>query len=285
MVLNVAVIVPAFNEREGIGRTLTLIRETLQPMAVSSEIIVVDDGSSDGTGELAAAAGVRVIRHPTNLGYGAALRTAILNTRADAITIIDADCSYPPDAIPRLLARLDEADMVVGTRPLLSNGVPWIRRPGKWLLNRFASYLVGRHIPDLNSGLRVMKRDSVLRFLHLMPTGFSFTSTITLAMLSNGCSVVYEPIEYETRVGRSKLRAAHFASIMLLVIRAVVLFNPLKVFLPLGALLFAVGVAKLVQDIARWNLSETAVMAFLSAMVVWAVGLLADMIARLQLRP
>jgi hypothetical protein len=168
---------------------------------------------------------------------------------------------------------------------LTSRGVAWIRRPGKWILNRFASYLVSRHIPDLNSGQRVMKRETVLRYMHLCPSGFSFTSTITLAMLANGHNVIYEPIDYLRRAGRSKVRASHFASFILLVVRAMVLFNPLKVFLPVGALAFLAGVAKLIQDIYLWNLSETAVMAFLSAMTIWAVGLLADMISRLQMQP
>ena len=153
------------------------------------------------------------------------------------------------------------------------------------MLNRLASYLVGRHIPDLNSGQRVMKRDAVLKYMHLCPSGFSFTSTITLALMANGHTVVFEPIDYAPRVGSSKMRPSHFGSFILLVVRAIVLFNPLKVFLPLGALLFGIGVLKLVQDIVLWNLSETAVMAFLSAIVVWAVGLLADMIARLQMQP
>jgi hypothetical protein len=172
----------------------------------------------------------------------------------------------------------------VGARALTSSGVAWIRRPGKWLLNGFASYLVGRRIPDLNSGLRVMRREAVLRYLHLLPDGFSFTSTITMALLANGHHVVYEPIEYTKRVGRSKIRPKHFFSFMLLVVRAIVLFNPLKVFLPLGTVLFLIGVAKLVQDFVRWNLSETAVMAFLAAIIVWAVGLLADMMSRLQMQ-
>ena len=282
---NLAVILPAYNEAQGIEDTLARVRQVLADLPFSSEILVVDDGSTDGTGEKAAAAGVRVATHTWNRGYGAALKTGILATRAPAILIMDADCTYEPEAIPRLYARLDGAAMVVGTRWLRSGGVAWIRRPAKWLLNRFASYLVGRRIPDLNSGQRVMRRDVVLRYMHLCPSGFSFTSTITLAMLANGHNVVYELVEYVKRAGDSKLRASHFASFILLVVRAIVLFNPLKVFLPLGALVFLAGVAKLIEDIFLWNLSETAVMAFLSAMTIWAVGLLADMISRLQMQP
>jgi glycosyltransferase involved in cell wall biosynthesis len=280
-----AVILPAFNEIDAIERTLSSVRRVLQTLDCTSEIIVVDDGSTDGTGARAAACGVRVISHAVNRGYGAALRTGILSTAAPAVMIMDADCTYPPDAIPRLYSRLGDADMVVGLRALSSNGVAWSRRPGKWMLNRLATYLVGRPVPDLNSGQRVMRRDVVLQYLHLCPTGFSFTSTITLATMVNGHNVVFEPIDYAPRVGSSKIRPSHFGSFVLLVVRAVVLFNPLKVFLPLGGLAFAIGVLKLIEDIALWNLSETAVMAFLSAIVIWAVGLLADMIARLQVQP
>ncbi len=283
--VDLAVIVPAFNEIAGIERTLALVHDVLATFDRSSEVIVVDDGSADGTGAAAAACGVRVIAHEYNRGYGAALKTGILNSRARAVAIIDADSTYPADAIPRLYARLAHVDMAVGARELTSKGVAWIRRPGKWMLNRFASYLVGRPIPDLNSGLRIMKRDALLRYLHLLPSGFSFTSTITMALMANGHSVAYEPIEYSKRAGRSKIRASHFASFMLLVVRAIVLFNPLKVFLPLGAVLFALGILKLIQDLVIRNLSETAVMAFLSAIVVWAVGLLADMMSRLQMQP
>lgn len=280
-----AVILPAFNEIDGIEHMLTQVRQVLGALDCPTEVLVVDDGSTDGTGARAAGCGARVLSHDLNCGYGAALKTGILSAKAPWILIIDADGSYPASAIPRLWARRDAADMVVGMRALGSSGIKWVRRPGKWILNRLAGYLIGRRIPDLNSGLRVIRRDVVLRYLHLCPAGFSFTSTITLALMATGYRVIYEPISYVPRIGTSKIRAAHFAAFILLVVRAVVLFNPLKVFLPLGAVLFLVGLVKLVQDIILWNLSETAVMAFLAAIVVWAVGLLADMISRLQLQP
>ncbi|MGH9387712.1 MAG: glycosyltransferase family 2 protein [Vicinamibacterales bacterium] len=282
---DLAVILPAFNEIGAIAETLSRVREVVASLGATTEIIVVDDGSTDGTGQRASELGARVLTHPVNRGYGAALKTAILNTAAELVMIMDADCTYPPEAIPRLYERAQQADMVVGARALSSSGVALARRPAKWVLNRLASYLVGRYIPDLNSGQRVMKRSAVLRYMHLCPDGFSFTSTITLALLANGHSVFWEPIPYAKRTGDSKIRPSHFGSFILLVVRAIVLFNPLKVFLPLGALLFAIGVGKLIQDIILENLSETAVMAFLSAIVVWAVGLLADMIARLQMHP
>lgn len=276
-----AVIIPAFNEEGGIRTTVERVQGVLNGMACRSELVVIDDGSKDRTAAEAAAAGARVVAHPKNKGYGAALKTGILGTKAECVLIIDADCTYPPEAIPRLWAHMDTADMAVGSRPITSSGITWARRPAKWFLNRLASFLVGQHIPDLNSGQRIMRRTVLLQYLPLLPMGFSFTSTITMAMLANGHQVIYEPIEYAVRTGRSKIRPQDFGNFILLVVRAIVLFNPLKVFLPAGAVLFLIGCAKLAQDVYRWNLSETAVMAFLSAIVVWSVGLLADMIARL----
>lgn len=278
-----AVIIPAFHEEGGIRTTIERVQAVLEGMPCRTELVVVDDGSTDRTGDEARAAGARVITHPKNKGYGAALKTGIRGTQADCILIIDADCTYPPEAIPRLWAHMDTADMAVGSRPITSTGITWARRPAKWFLNKLASYLVGQHIPDLNSGQRIMRRSVLLQFLPLLPMGFSFTSTITMAMLANGYQVIYEPIDYAVRTGTSKIRPQDFGNFILLVVRAIVLFNPLKVFLPAGALLFLIGVGKLIEDIYLMNLSETAVMAFLSAIVVWSVGLLADMIARLQL--
>jgi glycosyltransferase involved in cell wall biosynthesis len=278
-----AVIIPAFNEEGGIRTTVERVQAVLDTMRCRTELVVIDDGSADRTADEARAAGARVVAHPVNRGYGAALKTGIRGTDADCVLIIDADCTYPPDAIPRLWEHMATADMAVGSRPITSTGITWARRPAKWFLNRLASYLVGYRIPDLNSGQRIMRRSVLLRYLPLLPMGFSFTSTITMAMLANGHHVIYEPIDYAVRTGRSKIRPQDFGNFILLVVRAIVLFNPLKVFLPAGAVLFLLGVAKLAQDIYRANLSETAVMAFLSAIVVWSVGLLADMIARLQI--
>ncbi len=214
-----------------------------------------------------------------------ALKTGILSTSAPVVRLWTPNSSYRPEAIPALYAKLSHADMVVGARALSSSGVPWIRRPAKWFLNLFAGFLVGSPVPDLNSGQRVMKRDIVLRYLHLMPNGFSFTSTITLALLANGHPVIFEPVTYTKRSGHSKIRAAHFLGFLLLVVRSTVLFNPLKVFLPLGALMFLVGMIKLAQDLWLDDLSDTSVMVFLAALIVWALGLLADMVSRLQIHP
>jgi glycosyltransferase involved in cell wall biosynthesis len=283
--IDVAIVIPAYNEEDGVGPTIAKLRTAMHDSGYSYEIVVVDDGSRDATAERASACGVRVVRLPGNRGYGAALKAGIAATASTFVCIIDADGTYPAEAIPRLMALTNGRHMVVGARRLGDQSIPPERRPAKWVLGRLASYLTEQQIPDLNSGLRVMRRSALMKFIHLLPSGFSFTSTITLSLLCSGHSVHYEPITCAPRVGASKIRAAHFKSFVLLVLRTVVLFNPLKIFLPLGLMLFVVGLAKFIYDLFLWNLSETAVMAFLAAMVVWSVGLLADMIARLQLKP
>lgn len=281
--VEVAVVIPAFNEADGVAAIVNRVRAALAGAPFTFEIVVVDDGSTDDTAFAAEATGVRVIRRKENGGYGSALKAGIHATRSEYVVITDADGTYPPELIPELLGRADGEDMVVGSRAMTDVSIPMIRRPAKMFLNRLASYLSGRHIPDLNSGLRVMRRSTLLQFIHLLPSGFSFTTTITLAMLCTQHRVQYVPVQCAPRVGSSKIRPRHFTDFLFLVLRTVVLFNPLKVFLPLGTFLFVMGLAKFVYDVFLWNLSETAVMALLAAVIVWSVGLLADMIARLQL--
>lgn len=276
-----SVVMPCYNEHETVE---AIIRRVLAvPLRI--ELIVVDDGSKDGTGDAAAATGVRVIRLEANSGYGYALKTGIANTNSKFVAIIDADGTYPADKLADMLELCREADMVVGDRGAAMKNVQWIRRPPKWILNTLANMLARRKIPDLNSGLRVFKRASLERFIQLLPDGFSFTTTITLSMICSNHRVVYTPIEYSKRVGQSSMRPTAFFTFILLVLRIIVFFQPLRVFLPLGGVLFLLGMAKVAYDVTKMNLSESAIFALLAALVVWSLGLIADMISRLHLRP
>ena len=278
-------VIPAFNEEQAVVSTIVELQTVLNESDCRAEIVVVDDGSTDTTAAKAESCGVRVIRHTINSGYGASLKSGIRASTSDYVLITDADGTYPAESISELLKLADDADMVVGARSLTSAGVSWTRRPAKWILNTLAQYLAGRKIPDLNSGLRLFRRSALNEFLPILPSGFSFTTTVTLGMLCANRRVKYVPIDYRKRVGTSKIRPIDFVSFLVLVLRTIVLFNPLKVFLPLGAVLFAFGLAKTIYDVFLWNLSESAVMAILAAVNVWSVGLLADMIGRLHLRP
>jgi glycosyltransferase involved in cell wall biosynthesis len=280
----VSVIIPAFNEGPHVAEQVREVERVLSESGWTYEIIVVDDGSTDDTAARADATGVRVLRRARNRGYGAALKLGVQRARYGYILITDADGTYPVEAIPGLLAAAERNAMVVGARTGASVQVPLIRRPAKAFIRWLASYLSGEPIPDLNSGLRVMRRDLVQRYAHLLPDGFSFTTTITLASISNGHPVEYLPIDYRARLGTSKIRARHAYDFTLLVLRVIVYFNPLKVFIPLGATLAVLGLAKLVYDIFRDNLSESAVFALLGALIIWSVGLLADQNARMAVR-
>lgn len=273
----VSVVIPAFNEEEGIVGVIRQIQSLPGPI----EMIVVDDGSRDRTAERAIAAGARVIRHAGNRGYGASLKTGILVSRGDRIVITDADGTYPNERIPELVSLLDENDMVVAARTGANVAIPVVRRPAKWVLNRLANYLSESKIPDLNSGLRAFRRESLLPFLGILPSGFSFTTTITLAMHVNDRAVVYLPIDYHARHGKSKIRpvqdTANFAA---LIIRTILYFRPLKIFLPVSGFLFLLAIAifvyswKFTPKIMDASVTITLMTAFQIAMI----GLLADLI-------
>jgi glycosyltransferase involved in cell wall biosynthesis len=277
----VSVIMPAFNEEAAIGDQIEQVEMTLRHCGVAYEIIVVDDGSTDRTAERAGRHDVRIVRLPENRGYGAALKAGVAVAEHECIVIIDADGTYPAEAIPELLRRAADYDMVVGARTGRSVHIPLVRRPAKWLLSRLASYLAQRRIPDLNSGLRVIRKSIVREFEHLLPAGFSFTTTITLAHLCNDYRVYYQPIDYHKRIGTSKIRMSHPYQFLVQILRIMVYFNPLRVFLPLGATLFLLGVGKLAFDMVTFNISDGSTMAILAAVIVWAIGLLADQNARI----
>jgi glycosyltransferase involved in cell wall biosynthesis len=277
-----SIVIPAFNEEKGIVPTLRELRETLA--GLDYEILVVDDGSQDRTAELARAEGVTVYQQPLNRGYGASLKAGIRRAKHDVIVITDADGTYPASAIPALVAGCEIYEMVIGARVGANVAIPLVRRPAKWVLGKLASYLAGRPIPDLNSGLRAMRRDLVRQYEHLLPSGFSFTTTITLSALCRDHLVRFDPIDYRAREGSSKIRPRHAYDFFLLILRTIVYFNPLKIFLPVGALFFAAGTAKFVYDLFLENLSESAIFGWIAAFILWAVGLLSDQLSRIASR-
>jgi glycosyltransferase involved in cell wall biosynthesis len=240
----ISVVIPAFNEEAAIGGQLDEVDLALRQTGRPYEIVVVDDGSRDGTAQQAAARGVRLIQRDRNYGYGAALKAGIAEAKYDWILITDADGTYPSASIPELLEHIPEADMAVGARTGKTVHIPWVRRPAKWLLTLYASALAGQYIPDLNSGMRIMRKSIVESFAHLMPSGFSFTTTITLAMLCNGYRVAYVPIDYFHRLGTSKIRLADFFRFLWLITRLALRFRR-------GALIRIVGSAVLLLLLFR----------------------------------
>jgi len=280
----VSIVIPAYNEQGAVAATIASVHEVLDAADISHEIIVVNDGSTDDTLERARASGAQVVNFPHNGGYGRALKAGIAVSTAPLVAILDADGTYPASYLPEMIAMATYNDMVVGDRGAAMKGVPLIRRPAKWALNKLAGLLAGHEITDLNSGLRVFRREPLERFVPLLPDAFSFTTTVTLCMLASGMRVSYLPIVYGKRVGQSKIRASDFGRFMFLVFRLTVYFQPLRVYLPAGMILFMLGFAKAIYDVYIDNLSETAVLGLLGAVLLWALGLIADMISRLNLR-
>lgn len=279
----VTIVIPAYNEAAHVAEQVRSVEKVMQASGWQFEIIVVDDGSADGTAEQAAATGVRVLRRRKNRGYGSALKLGVRAARFPWILITDADGTYPTESIPTLLAASDFNSMVVGARTGETVQVPLARRPAKAFLRALASYLAGQHLPDINSGLRLMRRDLIQKYVHLLPEGFSFTTTITLAAACNSHPVEYIPINYHARLGQSKIRPRHAYDFTLLILRTIVFFNPLKVFIPIAVFLTVAGLAKFAYDVTIDNLSESAVLLFLGAMIVFAVGLLADQNSRMAM--
>jgi glycosyltransferase involved in cell wall biosynthesis len=278
-----AVVIPAYNEEGGIGPVLDGLRDALERGGWPFEIIVVDDGSSDRTAQIAAARGAAVVQHPVNKGYGAALKSGIRRAAAPYILIIDADGTYPSDAIPKLLDLARDNDMVVGARTGASVHIPMIRRPAKWFLTRLATYLSSTKIPDLNSGLRIFRRDRAVHFFPILPAGFSFTTTITLALLCNDYRVAYVPIDYSKRSGRSKIRPIRDTlNFLVLILRAILHFNPMRIFFPASLVILGAFSASLAWDLfVRADLTEKTLILLFAGLQILAIGLLADMISKI----
>ena len=284
----VTVVVPVYNEERGVEGVFARLADI--DFGAPVELLAIEDGSQDRTREklreiAERIPNLRVVTHRFNMGYGAALKTGFTHARHAVVVITDADGTYPEDRIVDLLACIDDgAEMAVGARLGENVSIPLIRRPPKWVLRKLASFLAGTPIPDLNSGLRAFRRDFVLAYRPILPQGFSFTTTITLAALTNGHRVDYVAVDYARRAGRSKIRPIHdtlaFTS---LIVRTVLYFNPLKIFYPVAAALGLLVVGSLYYDVFIEqvpNLGDKTVLLFVATVQILSVGLLADLIEK-----
>jgi len=275
----VSIVIPAKDEAPSIGAVVRRLKEA----AAWREVIVVDDGSVDATGDRAREAGACVLRHPYNKGNGAAVKTGTRHASGEFILIVDGDGQHHAEDARRLVARLGEFDLVVGARSAATQAT-LTRRAGNAVLNRLASYLTGRPIPDLTSGFRGIRRDVLREFLHLLPNGFSTPTTTTLACIKAGYNVTFESIDAGTRVGRSKMRVARDgASFLMILLKVVTLFSPLRIFAPISGVSFAVGAVYGVANfLAAGRIPNGAVVLLLFAVIVFLVGLVSEQIASLR---
>jgi len=282
--VDITVVLPVYNEAGHLHEELDRIRTALAASELTYELLVVDDGSTDGsTDGLEDGDDLRVIRLLVNRGSGTARKIGTREARGEIVVWTDVDMTYPNDRIPELVKELDGYDQVVGARTSEEGTKKAFRVPAKWFIRKLAEYLANTRIPDLNSGFRAFRKPVAEQFLHLLPTGFSCVTTITMSFLANGYTVKYVPIDYAKRAGSSKFHWRKDTSRYLVqVVRLVLSYNPLRFFGPIGAVLLAIGLAKLGFDLADkgWRVPTNTLLVIFAAFQVLVIGLLADLVVR-----
>ena len=276
-----SVVIPTYNRARLIERALRcVVEQSVHP----AEIIVVDDGSTDGTGVVAGKAGAMVISHPCNKGNGASVKTGLRHARGEVIVLMDGDGQHDPAEIPKLLGAIGPYDMVVGARVGPSSG-SLHRRLANWVYNQFATYMTRTKILDLTSGFRAVKRSVIMRFVYLLPNTFSYPTTSTMALLKAGHSVHFVPITVAKRTGKSKIRLIQDGLRFLVIIFKVsALFSPLRVFLPVSGIMFSTGVLySLGTIIWEHRFTNMGLLFLIAGMLIFFQGLIAEEIAMLRM--
>jgi glycosyltransferase involved in cell wall biosynthesis len=279
--LQVSIIIPVYNEELAIADTVSAIRRLCLP---ESEILVVNDGSSDQTAEVAASAGARVISHPYNIGNGAAVKTGIRAARGKVLVFLDGDGQHDPQDIPRLIAEIARYHMVVGARQAGSE-TQLHRDLANWVYNTFASFICAFRIEDLTSGFRAMRRNDALRFCDMFPNTFSYPTTSTLAFLRSGRSLKYVPIKTAYRKGKSKIKLLHDGfEFFLIIMKIAMAFSPLRVFLPVSSFLFFLGLGRYCYTyMTEGQFTNMSHLLINSSVIIFMLGLIAEQIAALRM--
>ena len=276
-VRDTAVVIPAFNEADGIVATI----EGLKTQGFA-EIVVIDDGSTDETASRAERAGARVVRHPYNMGNGAAVKTGIREVSAKVVLLIDADTQHDPAEASKLVEPIGPYEMVIGARSLGDQSP--VRAAGNAIFRVLASWLTGRPIPDLTSGYRAAKREALVDVLHLLPNGFSYPTTSCLALMKSGQSVLFVPVSARVRVGASKIRPLQDGfRFILIIFKIVTLYAPLRVFAPIAAAALGAGMAYGIWNILNYGkIPIGSALLIQLGVVVFLFGLISEQIASMQ---
>ncbi|MDQ3700843.1 MAG: glycosyltransferase family 2 protein [Chloroflexota bacterium] len=276
-----SVVIPAVNEAEAVGDVVRRVRQVMDGTGEQYEVIVVDDGSTDATAEQAEGAGAIVLRHPQNVGYGAGLKTGISCAHYDHIVITDADGTYPIERIPDLISYSDRFDMVVGARQGKYYRESWLKEPSRFMFGALCQWVTGTRIPDVNSGLRVFHTALARQYFHVISQGYSFSTTITLAALSNGYFVKYIPVDYYKRVGKSKVKLLRdIPRTSQIILQAIAYYNPIKLFLTFSLGCLALAILSWLLYLLTQSTPVGIVAALFTVSVVHfiALGFLADII-------
>jgi len=281
---DISIVIPAHNEAASIGDIVRRSGSVLDSCKLSYEIIVIDDGSEDDTARIARAAGAKVIRHPYGIGNGAAIKTGIRNTRGDILVMLDGDGQHAPEHIPSLLGKMNAYDRAVGARNRYS-ATPLHRDFANAVYNKFATYVCKRKIDDLTSGFRAIKTVIAREFVSLLPNTFSYPTTLTLAVVRSGYSLVYVPVATARRIGKSKIRLfKDGARFFLILLKIATLFSPMRVFLPVSFFMFTLGLGYGLIRIFTLDgrYGPTSAMLMTMSLVVFMVGLVSEQVAQLR---
>ncbi|MDO9528886.1 MAG: glycosyltransferase family 2 protein [Syntrophales bacterium] len=280
----VSIIIPVYREAESIKGVVERVHQVMNALDYHYEIIVVDDGSDDETAKRAKEADARVISHPYNIGNGAAVKTGIREAHGGTLVMLDGDGQHSPEDIPRLLEKMDAYDMAVGARTGDSKA-SFHRTVANRIYNWFATYMCKRRIEDLTSGFRAIRTDIARRFVSLLPNTFSYPTTITMAVVRSGYSLVYVPIKTTRRVGKSKIKLIRDGSrFFLIIIKIATLFSPMRVFLPVSMTMFLLGFCYGLFKVFVFGggYGPTSAMLMTVSVVIFMVGLVSEQVAQLR---
>lgn len=282
--MTLSVVIPVYNEQDSIREVIFSLIKILSDHKIKYEIILVNDGSTDSTKKiLQNIKGIKVVHHPYNKGYGASLKTGIRAAKHNTIAMLDADGTYPVDIIPEMLKYTDEYDIVSGAR-LKGASIPLLRRPAKFILSMLANFLTGKRIPDINCGLRIIKKDHVQRFFNILPSRFSFTITHLLACLTNEGTVKFIPISYKKRKGQSTIHPIRdFIKFATIIVRVITYFKPLRFFSLVSSSLIGLALWVYVYNLVflgKILMDLTIIVLVLSALQIFLFGLIADLLVK-----
>jgi glycosyltransferase involved in cell wall biosynthesis len=276
----ISIIIPVFNEAE---KLLELLKQIRAVGLTNSEILVVDDGSTDGSSDAALAGGANVIRHPYNIGNGAAIKSGIRAAHGRLLVLMDGDGQHKPEDIPKLLAEAKRYHMVVGARTKGSK-LRFHRYVANVVYNLLASYVTRFRVKDLTSGFRILSRRDALRYIDLLPNTFSYPTTLTLAFLRSGLTVKYVPIQTLYRAGQSKISlVTDGVRFLLIITKIATLFSPFRVFLPVSIFFFLGGMTNYVYTyVTAHRFTNMSVFLFTTAVIIFMLGLISEQIALLR---
>lgn len=276
----ISIVLPAKNEAANLQELLSQI----MVIVPDAEILVIDDGSTDNTSQIALDSGVSVVRHPYSQGNGASVKTGARNAKGDILIFMDADGQHNPEDIPVLLGKLSEGyDMAVGARHV-STQASWLRRMGNGFYNRLASVMTGHRIEDLTSGYRAVRADKFRKFLYLLPNGFSYPTTSTMAFFRSGFPVAYVPINAGKRKGKSHIKLLRDGMrFFIIILRIGTLFSPMRLFLPISGIVFSIGCSYYAYTyFTAGRFTNMSALLLTSSLIIFLIGIISEQISSLH---